>query len=476
MTPNPGPGYAPGGPAPESIDLGAALLELLAAERAGARVATESLRQAVDPRHRVLLERIRVGEAESCRRLIACLEHLGLAPASTVGDFHGKAMAIGNLDERLAFVDRGQRWVIRRITAMLPGCGDPFIRQELELVLKIHEVNSRPPGMATFVTRLTLAMDLRHPVVLAPMAFAAGGALAAAVSRAGGLGLIGGGYGDSAWLQAQFAAAGGERAGVGFITWALKDKPSVLTAVLRNRPAAVMLSFGDPRPFADEIHASGAKLICQCQDLGHVADALEAGADIIVAQGSEAGGHGARRGTLTLVPEVADHLAAQAPETLLLAAGGIGDGRGLAAALALGADGVLVGTRLWASREALVNERHHQAILATGGDGTLRTTIPDIARQLPWPGGFTARIRRNAFTDRWHGREQELRQNVSVEGPRYQEAFAAGDPENAAVWFGEAAGVIHAIEPAAVLIERMTNEARRLLSGIQESAPAKAAS
>jgi len=313
--------------------------------------------------------------------------------------------------------------------------------------------------MTTLSTRLTRTLNLRHPIVSAPMAFAGGGALAAAVSRAGGLGLIGGGYGDPTWLAEQFDAARGARVGVGFITWSLRKSPSLLTDVLEHRPAAVMLSFGDPRPFVDEIRAAGATLICQCQDMEHVADAVDVRADIVVAQGAEAGGHGALRGTLSFVPEVADFLAQNAPDTLLLAAGGIADGRGLAAALMLGADGVLVGTRLWASQEALVKVGHHDAIVETSGDGTLRTRVADIARQLPWPRGFTARIRRNAFTDRWHGREELLEKNLAVEGPRYRQAFAEGDPENTGVWFGEAAGLIHAIEPAAVIVERMAAEA-----------------
>ena len=318
--------------------------------------------------------------------------------------------------------------------------------------------------MDTIATRLTRRLQLRHPIVSAPMAFAGGGALAAAVTRAGGLGLIGGGYGDPGWLEQQFAAAAGERVGVGFITWSLRKSPSLLTDVLTHRPAAVMLSFGDPRPYVDEIRAAGATLVCQCQDMAHVMDAVDASADVVVAQGAEAGGHGASRGALSFVPEAADHLAHHAPATLLLAAGGIADGRGLAAALMLGADGVLVGTRLWASREALVKEGHHRAILETDGDGTLRTRVADIARQIPWPRGFTARIRRNAFTDRWHGREDALESAVATEGPRYRQAFEAGDPEHTGVWFGEAAGLIHAIEPAAVIVERMAAEAAACIS------------
>ena len=313
--------------------------------------------------------------------------------------------------------------------------------------------------MTKIQTRLTQALNIRHPIISAPMAFAGGGALAAAVSHAGGLGLIGGGYGDPTWLDEQFDAAFGHRIGVGFITWSLRKSPSLLTDVLKHGPVAVMLSFGDPRPFVEEIRRADTKLICQCQDMGDVMDAVDVQADVVVAQGAEAGGHGALRGTLTFVPEAADYITKNAPDTLLVAAGGIADGRGLAAALMLGADGVLVGTRLWASQEALVKVRHHEAIIETDGDGTVRTTIADIARQISWPRGFTARIRRNAFTKKWHGREDELKRNVVTEGPLYRQAFTDGDPENTGVWFGEAAGLIDTIEPASTIVERMVDEA-----------------
>ena len=314
-------------------------------------------------------------------------------------------------------------------------------------------------AMPPLQTRLTQALGLQHPILSAPMAFAGGGRLAAAVSRAGGLGLIGGGYGDDGWLQEQFKCAGDATIGVGFITWSLRKSPHLLSAALKHRPRAVMLSFGDPRPFTDEIKAARALLICQCQDMAHVMDAVEVGADIVVAQGSEAGGHGATRGTMTLVPEAADHLATHAPKTLLVAAGGIADGRGLAAALMLGADGVLLGTRLWASQEALVQPGHHQAILDSDGDGTLRTHVADIARQIEWPRGFTARIRRNAFTDRWHGQEVQLQAHIATEAPKYRQAFAAGDPDHTGVWFGEAAGMIHEIAPAADILQQMSEQA-----------------
>jgi len=317
--------------------------------------------------------------------------------------------------------------------------------------------------MATISNRLTRLLNIQHPIISAPMAFAGGGELAAAVSSAGGLGLIGGGYGDSTWLEEQFDICAGHRVGVGFITWSLRKSPSLLTDVLKRRPVAVMLSFGDPRPFVDEIRKAGALLICQCQTIDHVWDAIEVRADVVVAQAAEAGGHGMLRGALSFVPEAADLITAHSPKSLLVAAGGIADGRGLAAAIMLGAEGVLIGTRLWASEEAIVHPRHHESIVEATGDDTIRTTVVDVARQIPWPRGFTARVRRNTFTQRWHGREDLLEQSVTSEAPRYREAFSQGDPDNTGVWFGEAAGLIGAIEPATMIVERIATQAADLL-------------
>lgn len=291
------------------------------------------------------------------------------------------------------------------------------------------------------------------------MALAAGGKLAAAVSRAGGLGLIGGGYGDAGFLESAYRDAGNARTGCGFITWSLAKKPELLDPVLARQPVALMLSFGDPAPFARAIRDAGAMLICQCQNMAHVRAAIEAGAGAIVAQGSEAGGHGATRGTLSLTAEVADFLAQNAPDTLLLAAGGMADGRGLAAALMLGADGVLVGTRFWAATEALSPQGHQLRAVERDGDSTLRTSAVDVVRQLDWPEGFTIRVGRNHFTDRWHGRDEELRAALAEEVPQYQAALAAGDAEHSAPVYGEAAGLIHAIEPAGEILARMIREA-----------------
>ncbi|MCO4053102.1 MAG: nitronate monooxygenase [Bosea sp.] len=313
-------------------------------------------------------------------------------------------------------------------------------------------------------TRLTERLDIRHPIISAPMAFAAGGALAAAVTHAGGLGLIGGGYGDSDWLKREFAAAGNARVGAGFITWSMAKDRALLTQALSHAPAALMLSFGDPRPFAAEIAAAGSALICQVQSLAHAREATEAGAAIIVAQGTEAGGHGADRATMTLVPEIADLLACEAPQTLLVAAGGIADGRGLAAALALGADGVLMGSRFWAASEALTHPHHQGAALAANGDGTIRQRATDIARGHDWPRAFTARVLNNRFVQEWEPRPDAHR--AAAEGLRaaYQAGVAAGDPDEVGVWVGEATGLIHDIAPAAAIIERTVSEAEAIIA------------
>jgi nitronate monooxygenase len=291
------------------------------------------------------------------------------------------------------------------------------------------------------------------------MAFAAGGRLAAAVTRAGGLGLIGGGYGDAGWLEQEFLVAGNAPVGCGFITWSLKKQPHLLNLALSHGPRAIFLSFGDPEPFAASIEAAGSILICQVQTRRDAEHAIGCGADVIVAQGSEAGGHGERRATLTLVPEVADLIAAKSPDTLLCAGGGIADGRGLAAALMLGADGALVGSRLWASQEANVGPRMHAAALAATGDDTVRSQAMDLARKLDWPARYTARVLRNAFIDRWHGHEAELVAVADEEAAKYRQAWADGDPDGSNTFIGEAVGIIRSIEPAADIIASMVAEA-----------------
>jgi nitronate monooxygenase len=312
-------------------------------------------------------------------------------------------------------------------------------------------------------TRLTERLGIRHPILLAPMAVVAGGRLAGAVTAAGGLGIIGGGYGDAQWIEQQFAAAGNHRVGCGFITWSLARRPQLLDAALAHRPAVVMLSFGDPRPFGPRVKQAGVQLICQVQTLAQLRDAVAAGADIIVAQGSEAGGHGSERATLPFVPAAADLLAREAPDRLLVAAGGIGDGRGLAAALMLGADGVLMGTRFYASEESLAHPDAKAQMVAAQGEETIRTTTVDVVRDLPWPTEFTARVMNNSFVAAWQGREAALAAARDSELRRYQAAVAAADFAIACVFGGEAMGLIDKVRPARVIVNGLVDEAERAL-------------
>ena len=313
-------------------------------------------------------------------------------------------------------------------------------------------------------TRLTGRLGIRHPIIQAPMASAVGGKLAAAVSRAGGLGLIGGGYGNEKWLMEQFEAAGNQPVGCGLITWSLQGQPDLLNAVLARAPKALFLSFGDPAPFVANIKAANVSLICQIQTLKDAKHAIEIGADIVVAQGAEAGGHGEKRATFTLVPEVADYIARHSPHTLLCAAGGIGDGRGLAAALMLGADGVVIGSRFWASNEALVHQKMWDAAIAATGDDTIRSNVMDIARGLAWPERFTARVLKNDFTDKWHDDIDGLRAVAEREAKEWRAAWVAGDTRTANTFVGEVTGLFDSTKPAADIVSDIMTEAETSLS------------
>ncbi|MBL6750302.1 MAG: nitronate monooxygenase [Nevskia sp.] len=309
-------------------------------------------------------------------------------------------------------------------------------------------------------TALTELFGLRHPIVLAPMGGVSGGRLAAAVSNAGGLGLVGGGYGDAAWLRNELSLLRGETKrpwGVGLITWSLR--PEVLELALGYRPSAFLLSFGDPRPYAPAIKAAGSKLICQVQDLEQARVARAAGADLIVAEGTEAGGHGGARATLPLVPAVVDAVA----PIPVLAAGGIGDGRGLAAALMLGACGAMLGTRFYASAESLGRDAAKRRIVASDGGNTARTRVFDIVRGYTWPGHFLGRALRNRFMERWDGREADLAADADAARTAYQAAVGEEDYDTAVVWAGEGASLIKGVESAAALVAKISADAEQRL-------------
>ena len=316
-------------------------------------------------------------------------------------------------------------------------------------------------------TRLTERFGIQHPIISGPMAFISGGALAAAVTRAGGLGFVGGGYagtvGAELDLDAELTLAKSERFGVGFITWALARAPKTLGQALRHSPSYVFLSFGDPRPFAAEIREAGAALICQVQFLSQIDMALEAGATAIVVQGTEAGGHGGTRSTLPFVPEAADYLRQRSRDTLLIAAGGIADGRGLAAALMLGADAVVVGTRFWASAEALTPKPHTDGAIGMNGDSTIRTRTLDALRGFPWPREYSMRFLKNKLAEEWVDRDAEAFRAFGSLSAHYAEARRHNDLDTVAVVCGESVGLLKERPSAESIVKSMVAQASNVL-------------
>ena len=318
----------------------------------------------------------------------------------------------------------------------------------------------------TLSTPLTELLEIEHPVLLAPMGMVSGGKLAAAVTGAGGLGLIGAGYGKADWMDAEFEAAGNARVGVGFITWSLDSQPELLDRCLERQPAAVMFSFGDPAPYIPKVKQAGGTVICQIQTLRDAKAAAEAGADVIVAQGTEAGGHGASRATLPLVPAVVDAVA----PLPVVAAGGIADGRGVAAAFALGAAGVLLGSYFYVAEESLVHPRLKQAVLEGSGDDVLRTTVFDTVRGYTWPKPYTGGALANDFLRRWHGREAELEANLDGEMARYAEAAAEGDPETHVLFISQSADLLRESKPAEAMLEKLMQQTESELARLAELA------
>jgi nitronate monooxygenase len=314
--------------------------------------------------------------------------------------------------------------------------------------------------MATIETALTRLLGIQHPILLAPMGSAAGGRLAATVTNAGGLGLVGSGYADANTIRRELTEAGNTRVGIGFILWALEKNPSALDVALDAKPAAVMLSFGDPTPFTRRIRDAGCKIICQVQTLSQAKEAAAAGADVIIAQGRDAGGHsGTTRGTMGLVPAVVDAVA----PIPVVAAGGIADGRGLAAALALGAAGVSMGTRFTASRESLWDQAMKAATLAAGGDQTEQTRVFDVVRGAPWPAIYPGRALRNAFSARWNGQEDALAADQKRQEAAYM-ATAPDDFSTRVVWAGEGVDLVQDIPAASEIIERTIAQAASILT------------
>ena len=314
----------------------------------------------------------------------------------------------------------------------------------------------------TLRTRLCDLLEIDAPILNAPMGGGdAPGALAAAVSEAGGLGLVGGTtMGGADWLRAQIRHAReltSRPFGVGFISH-MPNTAELMAGALQEGVRIVAISFADPTPFVPVAHDAGAVVLCQVRTVDEARRAAAAGVDVITAQGTEAGGHTGRASTWSLLPAVVDAVA----PVPVVAAGGIGDGRAIAAALMLGADAVWIGTRFLATHEAGVPDVYKARVIAATGDDTVLTEVFDLASGMPWPEGVAGRAIRNRFVERWEHREDELRAWSSEERADYRRA-GLDDADERPIWAGEAARFVTRTESAADVVRDLIADAEAVL-------------
>jgi nitronate monooxygenase len=318
-------------------------------------------------------------------------------------------------------------------------------------------------------TFLTEKWGLRVPIIGAPMSPQSGGRLAAALSNCGALGMIGVASaqpvkqleGDVEELR---SLAGGLPFGIGLMAWAVAKRPELLDAALRAKPFAIAISFGDPAPYAARLRDAGVHLVCQVQDRRSALAAETAGAALIVAQGTEAGGHTGTVGTLPLLQIVLD--AVRVP---VVAAGGIANGRGLAAAIAAGAQGAWIGTALLVAEEARNSSKARERLVSAAETQTVLTSVFDIAQAIPWPVQFGGRALRNEFSDAWVGRELELAHDDGarrlLEGAKLAEDYAT-----AYLYAGQSVGMLDRVEPAAEIVRRIEAQAEVCLRAASRAA------
>lgn len=315
-------------------------------------------------------------------------------------------------------------------------------------------------------TEWSRALGLRVPIVNAPMGGAAGGRLAAAVCAAGGLGMIGMGSAGSVVALERELAAGADIAGpwgIGVVDWVIGQEPALLETAIAARPTLISVSFGAQLDWIDPVREAGILTVTQIYDAEEAWRAQDAGIDILVARGSEGGGHGVDgMATLPLLDVVLETVTVP-----VLAAGGIGSGRSLAAVLAAGAAGAWVGTRLAAAEESLLSGAARQVMTTVDGTGTVLTSAFDAALALPWPSRFPARVVHNAFLaqhrDDATGARARAELHVGIE---------SDDRQVIPVDAGQGVGLLTAIEPVADIVARMAVEAGQLLARHAVEVPA----
>ena len=320
-------------------------------------------------------------------------------------------------------------------------------------------------------TRFTDLLGLTFPVMSAPMSNHSGGHLAAAVCQAGGLGTFGGSNGlGPDWIRQQIAHIRSKSSGpfgVGFITQLIGPDPTNFETALEQRAPVIIFSFTDPQPWLGQARDAGALTICQVQSVELAELAVEAGADVLLAQGNEAGGH---TGRMNLLPLLVD-LVERYPGVPVLAAGGITGGRALAAVLAAGGQGASLGTALLATPEAVeVPEPFKERIVLSDGQDTTFTRLYDLLGDSPWPVEIAGRVYRNRLVREWDGRDAEVLAQREELATDVAAARARQDPEMSSVYMGQGAGNVKAIRPAGDVVREICEEAEGIIRTVAESA------
>jgi nitronate monooxygenase len=304
-------------------------------------------------------------------------------------------------------------------------------------------------------TALTELLGTQIPILNAPMTPQAGGALARAVSEAGAFGMLGFDEDETPeQIAEQIAILRKPHSvpfGIGLVAWVLERSPRLLEMAIAAKPKLVSISFGDPAPYAKRIHDAGILLASQVQSRAWAQTALDAGVDIVVAQGTEAGGHtGSAAGTLPLLQIVLEMTGKP-----VIAAGGIATGRGLAAVLAAGAAGAWIGTPFLLAREARNSDEARQRIRASDETQTIYTRVYDRVTGKAWPNEFGGRALRTPFLEKWTGREDDLL------GDR--DAIAQYDPKEK-IYAGQSVGLLHDVKPARQIVREIASSAEERLA------------
>jgi NAD(P)H-dependent flavin oxidoreductase YrpB (nitropropane dioxygenase family) len=319
-------------------------------------------------------------------------------------------------------------------------------------------------------TRFTELVGVEHPVASAGMGGGAtGGELVGAVSEAGGLGVIGASFlspDETAELVRRARELTAKPIGVNLLLHATEQR---VDEILALEPQVFSTAWPrDDQELAAifaKAHDRGCRVMHMVPLTEDAVRAAEAGADVIVAQGNEGGGHIGELASSVIVRQV---VKAVAPVPVL-AAGGFVDGAGLAAALALGADGVLLGTRFLATDEAPVEQAYKDAIVASDGTDTVRTTLSDSLSGRDWPGAWV-RLRRTRFVEQWLGREPELRRRREQLWQQVVD-FQESNADDGLMWMGQSAGLIDSIRPAGEVVREIVAEAEEILRSRLPTSP-----